>query len=137
MKETAALGEGVRFLGFVEDADIPALVSMSSMIVLPYTGITQSGVLHWEVIPYTKPVIATDVGGIGETVRKHGLGAVIPPGDSDALAHAVLDLLNDKGRREIYAANARNLKGIYAWEYVASGHAAIYQELLDPSPGRY
>jgi len=132
MKEAAALGEDVRFIGFVEDVDIPALVSISSIVVLPYTGITQSGVLHWEAIPYGKPVIATDVGGIGETVRKHDLGTVIPPGDGDALAYAILDLLNDEDRMELCAANAQSLEGIYSWENVASRHAAIYLDLLEP-----
>ena len=41
------------------------------------------------------PVVAYDVGGLGEPVRRFEAGRVVPPGDVDALTEAVRELLDD------------------------------------------
>ena len=41
------------------------------------------------------PVLATDVGGIAECVVQGETGLLVKPGDSDALADALLELLGD------------------------------------------
>jgi len=61
----------------------------------------------WEGLPYVllealalgKPVIATRVNGIEEVVEDGVIGVLVPPGDSDALAQAVLGLMDDSERR--------------------------------------
>ena len=42
-------------------------------------------------------VVASDSGGLGEVVREGQTGFLVQPGDSDALAAALLTLLNDSG----------------------------------------
>ena len=42
-----------------------------------------------------KPIVATSVGGIPEMVEHERTGLIVPPGDSDALARAVLRLLTE------------------------------------------
>jgi glycosyltransferase involved in cell wall biosynthesis len=70
-----------------------ALFRESHVVVLPYTAFSsQSGVLH-DAYGHGRPVVVSDVGALGETVREDGSGLVVPPRDPAALAHAVRDLL--------------------------------------------
>jgi glycosyltransferase involved in cell wall biosynthesis len=39
------------------------------------------------------PVVATDVGALGESVRRWNIGGVVPPNDDAALAHAIREML--------------------------------------------
>lgn len=54
-----------------------------------------------------------------ELVARHGLGAVVPPGDVEATAEAIVALLLDDARRAEAAASARALAADYTWERVA------------------
>ena len=61
----------------------------------------------WEGLPYVllealaleKPVVATRVNGIEEVVEDGTTGILVPPGDPDALAQALLELVDDPERR--------------------------------------
>jgi glycosyltransferase involved in cell wall biosynthesis len=53
------------------------------------------------------PVVGTKVGGIPEIVRDGETGIIVPPKDPEALAHAILDLLQDPVKRTTMGENAR------------------------------
>jgi glycosyltransferase involved in cell wall biosynthesis len=65
------------------------LFSGASWTLLPYMSFhSQSGVLA-DAYTYRVPLVVSDVGAIGPTVRDDGTGFVVPPGDSAALATAM------------------------------------------------
>lgn len=66
---------------------VPSLVTREGQ----RDGIPTVGVEAW--LSRT-PVIASLVGGMGEVIKNDETGLVFPPGDSDALAEAVIRLLN-------------------------------------------
>jgi glycosyltransferase involved in cell wall biosynthesis len=63
---------------YIGDEEVPLFFSATDCLVLPYKSATQSGVIpvayHFEI-----PVVATDVGGLRETVEKAGTGIVCFP----------------------------------------------------------
>jgi len=74
---------------FIPDEDVPSLFQEADLIVLPYsTFSSQSGVLH-DAIAYGRPVVVTDVGALGESVREWGIGQVARPNDATDLARAI------------------------------------------------
>ncbi|WAC56753.1 glycosyltransferase [Gordonia sp. SL306] len=78
--------------GFVEHDRVPDLMARTNAVVLPYTDFeAQSGVLHL-AIEHGVPVIVSDVGGLGETVRSLGIGLVVPPRNHVALAQALTEM---------------------------------------------
>jgi glycosyltransferase involved in cell wall biosynthesis len=78
---------------FVKDDEMGQLFDRSSLVVLPYTYFaSQSGVLH-DALAHGLPVVATDVGALGESVRSWGIGQVVPPNDDAALAAAIHQML--------------------------------------------
>jgi glycosyltransferase involved in cell wall biosynthesis len=90
----------------VPEAEVPALFAGAALAVLPYGEFhAQSGVLHL-AIGYGLPVVVTDVGALGEEVRRHGIGGVAPPADAEALARTVRATLEPRAWE---AARARGL----------------------------
>ncbi len=122
--------DSVRFTGFVEEEDIPAVLSISKIMVMPYTEITQSGVLYREVIPYTKPVIVTDIGDLGKAVERHNIGLVVPPNDVEPLTEAILDLIKAGPKLKAYQDNETKVKQKFSWHNVSKLHIQIFRDTL-------
>lgn len=68
-----------------------------SFSVCPYIDATQSGVVM-TCNALNVPVIATNVGGLPEMIEDGKSGLIIPPKDEDALANAMISLLQDRER---------------------------------------
>jgi len=119
----------VEFSGYVPDEEIPALMGMAEMVVLPYMDITQSGVLHREVIAYAKPVVSTNVGGIGEMVRSYQIGRVVPPAEAESLGEAITGLLSDPAEMELYHDNALKARRELSWHNIAQLHLKVYEDV--------
>jgi len=49
-----------------------------------------------EALAFTKPIIMTPVGFAPEVIGNNERGRLIPPGDSDAIADAITELMNDR-----------------------------------------
>ena len=124
---TLNIADYIRFTGFIDDRNIPAILQTSEIVVLPYIQITQSGVLHREVIPYAKPVVISDVGGIAETVKKYHIGVVVPPKDVISLENAILEILNNCKKCNKYIENQKRVRKQYSWIKIARIHVKIYR----------
>lgn len=78
---------------FIDDDLVPIYFSAADTAVLPYTQASQSGVtamaLHHEV-----RVVASDVGDLANTVVPELTGRLVPPGDVQALAEAMVQPWN-------------------------------------------
>lgn len=107
----------LRFLGDDEIADV---MEEAAAVVLPYRQIESSGVLA-TALGYGRPVVVTDVGSLGDTVRETGAGAVVPPEDPAALAEAAVAQL-----REPAVASGTP----FTWELAAEAHERLYEELV-------
>ncbi|HEX2392664.1 MAG TPA: glycosyltransferase family 4 protein [Solirubrobacterales bacterium] len=131
LHELATLsGARVRFIArFVEDAEIPAIFRAADVVVLPYLDAEHSGVLYTG-LAFAKPLVLSAVGGFPE-VAETGAARLVPPGDTEALARTLRDLLGDEaGRAEMAAAAARAASGPFSWDEAARRTIALYEELL-------
>jgi D-inositol-3-phosphate glycosyltransferase len=75
------------------------------------------------------PVVATDSGGLAHLVRPEG-GRRVPPGDPDALAAALTELVSSPSlRREMGAFNRKLVTQRYSWDAVVDRLEQIYDEV--------
>jgi rhamnosyl/mannosyltransferase len=95
------LQDRVRFVGRVSDEDLPAYYQASDLFVLPSIAKTEAfGVVQVEAMAAGVPVISTNLATGVPWVNQDGVsGLIVPPDDSDALAHAMAALLGDPDRR--------------------------------------
>lgn len=115
---------------FIPDREVAQLFLDANVVVLPYAEASQSGVLHL-ACAFGKPVLVTDVGELGATVRSRDIGLVVPPGDAPALARAMERLSADALLRRRLGANARRwAEGDNAPEAVGASAARLYRSIL-------
>ncbi|HEX7181295.1 MAG TPA: glycosyltransferase family 4 protein [Thermoanaerobaculia bacterium] len=62
------------------------------------------------------PVVTSAGGAMSRMLREHGAGWVVPPGDADALAAALVEAVEDAGARERSRAGARELLADFRWD---------------------
>jgi glycosyltransferase involved in cell wall biosynthesis len=117
-------------LGYLSDDQIDRALGETTVALFPYRPeIDQSGALL-RALGAGVPVIAYDVGGLAEPVRRFGAGRVVPPGDVDALADAVRELLEDPDALEQARGGAERARNELTWEASARAHLELYRELL-------
>jgi glycosyltransferase involved in cell wall biosynthesis len=117
-------------LRFVPDQEVARLFRSATMVALPYRKTDQSGVLL-TAIAHEKPVIATRVGGIAETIQNGVHGVLVEPGNVEEMAQALASLLNDPARRCRMQENLSALRsGMLSWRRIAAQTSAIYDRLL-------
>jgi glycosyltransferase involved in cell wall biosynthesis len=113
-------GRGIRPLGPIDRADLPALYAAADALVLPSirtaTFLEPWGLVVNEAMHQGTPVIATDAVGAaaGGLVRDGRNGLVAPAGDPQALATRIAALAADPGLRERLGAAAREDVAAYS-----------------------
>lgn len=101
-----ASSKGVQIINkYLPDGEAAQLMSRCSIVALPYTTATQSGVLALAQA-FELPVVASAVGGLTEMVVQGRTGILVPPGNHLAFGRALRDLARDgalraRMRREI------------------------------------
>ncbi|GJG86443.1 hypothetical protein tb265_16240 [Gemmatimonadetes bacterium T265] len=111
----------------VPNAELAALVRAAAVVVCPYVGATQSGVVL-TAYAFGTPVVATRVGGLPEYVRDGETGLVVPPDDPPALADALARVLRDETlRRELRLGVERAAAGELSWGVRARDVLALYE----------
>jgi len=122
-------------LGWVEEATIPALFAAARVVALPYRRISQSGVVV-AAFTFGRPVVASEVGGLGELLRDAGGGLLVPPEDAPALARALIEVLTDDALAERLGRAGRAwAEARLRWEDVAAATVAIYAGALGEGRG--
>jgi glycosyltransferase involved in cell wall biosynthesis len=129
-REAAALGLGgrVRFLG--HRRDVPALLAIADLFVLPslYEGLPLSVL---EAMAAGVPVVATAVGGTDEVVRDGDTGTLVAPGDARALAAGIRSVLSHPERAGRLVASARAyVEREHSATAMVSAMSRLYDELL-------
>ena len=127
----ASLGVADRIdwrLGYVPGDRIPALMEEATLVVLPYRRIEASGVFA-DAVGHGRPAVVSDVGAIGETVRRFGAGEAVPPGDPEALAGACVRLLGDEGLLAAAFEGVQAARRALTWDAAAEAHERLYDEI--------
>ncbi|NUN07992.1 MAG: glycosyltransferase [Ignavibacteriaceae bacterium] len=79
----------VQFIAkYVPNEDVGNYYSAADLVVLPYRSATQSGILNI-AYGFTKPVLVTNVGGLGEFVEQEKTGIIINPDSPDEILEGV------------------------------------------------
>ena len=116
------IADRVHFLG--RRPDIPQLLKMADLYVHAsnYEGF---GIAAVEAMSAGLPVVASDVPGLGEIVK--GAGMLVPPGDDEALAKAINDVLESPTLREQLAAASQKRAADFSIERTVDAFIETYK----------
>jgi glycosyltransferase involved in cell wall biosynthesis len=122
------LKEKIHFLG--ERNDVPTILSNLSISVLSSTSEGLSNVIL-ESMAAGKPVIATNVGGSPEMVIDDVTGYLVPPGDSQAMAKAITELLRDPDKAITMGVAGKKLVGEkFSIKAMVESYENLYKSLM-------
>lgn len=124
--QARGLGETVRFLG--RRNDVPELISLSSVVVLP--SLAESfGFVVLEAMSLGTPVVAAATGGIPELVIDGENGLLVPPADSQALADALCEILGNPEMVQALAREGKRQAAKFSFERMIHGYENVYEML--------
>lgn len=117
-----------RFLGNLTPQQMPAFYKNLDVLVLPSLNSTESfGLVQIEAMINGTPCIASGLPGVRQPVRQHGMGKVIPIGDSTKLAQAIIEIANQKDK---YIYDPEPIKAHYQPDQVAQAYEDLISSLL-------
>jgi len=103
----ATAGTDFRCLGPRPAADVAALYTVADIVVHPAVWPEPFSRVLLEAGAFGKPVVGTSVGGTPEVIRDGDTGILVERGDPEALARAVVRLLDDDQLRQRLGNNAQ------------------------------
>ncbi|MEA3400965.1 MAG: glycosyltransferase family 4 protein [Armatimonadota bacterium] len=128
LAQELGVGGSVRWAGFRED--VPDLLRLSDLLVLPSIG-EPFGRVVIEGMAAALPVVATASGGVPEIVVEGETGLLVPPGEHEPLAEAIVALLEDPARAEAMGqAGHRRALAHFDVRRVAREVAEVYEHVL-------
>ncbi|MEU5552277.1 glycosyltransferase family 4 protein [Micromonospora sp. NPDC047793] len=143
------LGGTVRFAGFLDNTQLPAMLGATDATVVPSL-YEPFGMVALEAAAAGAPLAVARTGGLAEIVEPGVTGVTFPHSDPSALAGAVGQLLGDEVFARRVARQARTMVGRrYGWATIAARTAESYavarrehgptrsrHPAVDPSPRR-
>jgi len=89
------------------------------------------GCAYLEAMACGVTVVATQTGGLPEVIEHGSTGLLVPPGDADALAQAICELLGDSRRRaRMGEAGSARAREKYSIKQNALLNISMYEEIV-------
>ncbi len=132
------LGERVRFLGEVDDEDLPGLYASADIFVLPAVSRAEAfGKVLLEAMASGLPCITSELGTGTSFVVQHGVtGLVVPPRDPQALKEAIQTLLDDpEARRRMGEAGRERARREFSPALLLDRVMGVYEQVLNNGSG--
>jgi glycosyltransferase involved in cell wall biosynthesis len=108
--EANGIAERVEFVGALDPDDVPGALAELDILVAPYPDSGEfyfSPLKLYEYMAAGRAIVASDVGQISDVLEDGETALLVPPGDSDALARAIVSLAGDAETRRLLGAAAR------------------------------
>lgn len=114
---------------FIETNELAMLINNSLFSVCPYKDATQSGVVA-SSFALAKPVLATNVGGLSESVKDGITGRLIDPNDVQQLAFVIMDMVNHPEQVKTYTEHIKQIfwQGENSWSVIANKYLEFYEQ---------
>lgn len=101
------------FQRYIDDHEVPLFFSAAELCVLPYRSATQSGITgiaqHFEL-----PILATNVGGLAETILHDQTGWIVPNANPEDIANGIVHFF-DQNKSQYYQQEIRKLNEKNSW----------------------
>lgn len=122
------LGSHWSFLGNLPSDEFTAFFHETDVLVLPSINSTESfGMVQVEAMACGTPAIATDLPGVRQPVLETGMGKVVPVADADALAKAIITILDQPER---YQDDQNAITNRYSPDSVARNYEELFESLI-------
>jgi phosphatidylinositol alpha-mannosyltransferase len=126
--------DAVDLLGGLYEDELNWELERASLLAAPALGGESFGMVLTRAFASATPAVASDIEGYAAVATPES-AVLVPPGDADALATALIELLEDEPRRRRLGEGARKVAERYSWEPIARRLLSIYEELASARVG--
>jgi glycosyltransferase involved in cell wall biosynthesis len=122
------------FIGWIDDNKVSDYINCASICVAPFMDVRNMDLAPLKIFSYlacAKPIVTTNVGGINDLIKEIGAGVVVNQGNSDELATALLQLLDNEelvvnmGQRGRQAIEKK-----YGWNQIVKIMTNVFEEAI-------
>jgi glycosyltransferase involved in cell wall biosynthesis len=121
------------FLEYIPTNRVKEFFAAADLVVLPYKHFDAQSAVALTALAFGKPMIVSNVGGLGDLVRDPR--CVVSPRDPESLAHSITWALSDPGAMKRLSADATRVAKEHSWKRIGQSTVAVYGELLAPHGG--
>lgn len=118
----------VVFAGFLDFEMKLMAMSEAEVFVIPSL-VEPFGLVALEAMACGRPIVAARVGGLKDVLEHGKTDLMVDPGSSEALADAIVRLINHKELRLRLSRNTREEVGKYDWKIIGQMYLKIYSTL--------
>jgi glycosyltransferase involved in cell wall biosynthesis len=117
-----------KFLGSLNPMQMAEFYRNIDVLVLSSLNSTEAfGLVQIEAMINGVPCVASDLPGVRQPVKRHGMGKIIPIGDSDALAKAVTEILANPGQ---FKRSVEEIERVYLPETIAIEYEKLFGSMF-------
>ena len=135
--ENLGLNNDFIFTGTVPYEDVPKYINASNVCVAPFIQarnekIGLSPLKIYEYLACGKPVVASNIKGVGDFLENSNSGIAVTPEDPDELYDAIIKLLEDKQLRKQMGENGRELVvSNHSWKDTAKKTIDVFETIIN------
>jgi glycosyltransferase involved in cell wall biosynthesis len=122
----------IEYLGAREPRQVLSLMARAALVVVPSESYETFGRVVAEAFAVGTPVVASAVGPLAEMVEPGETGALVPPGDPEALAGAVRELWS---KPAVLGSMRRAARRTYEERYTAERNLEAFREIYGRALG--
>ena len=119
----------VEFVGYVPNEMLPRYQHSSHIFCAPNTGNESQGIILLEAMAAGRPVVASNIAGFAGVITHDVEGLLVRPKDSEALAEALLELVEDPDMRRDIGIKAAERAQHFSWDRVSQRVLSYYERL--------
>jgi len=125
------IGKHVKLLGWVPNNKLPMHYNQSEVVVMPSLE-EGFGIPAAEAMGCEKPVVATDAGGLPEVVSDGKTGLIVPKGNSQAIAGAIIKLFKDPAQgRRMGTAGKKRAQKFFSWDKSTQEFETLFKKIIE------
>lgn len=121
--------KNMAFTGFIPDEEVLALMTSADVLVVPSI-YEPFGIVALEGMAAGAPVVASQIGGLGEVIEHDRTGIFVHPRNPDSIAWGIDRILSDPDHSTWLAQNAKELvQKTYSWDAIATKTVEVYERV--------
>jgi glycosyltransferase involved in cell wall biosynthesis len=117
-----------KFLGVLDPSQMAAFYPNLDVLVVPSLNSTEAfGLVQIEAMINGVPCVASDLPGVRQPIFNTGMGRIIPIGDANALAEAILDIA---AQPERYHSDPLEIARRFSPDTIAAFYETLFEQLI-------
>ncbi len=134
LRQQGLLGTDVIFTGRVSFDELPNYYATADVLCFPATGRESFGIVLVEGMAAGKPIVASDIPGYHFVAHGTGAAKLVPPMDVQALADALVNVLQDAPAQQRMGEAGKRAVEKYRWSSVAAQVEQVYTQARQAFP---